>query len=240
MNQGADYVAKPDSVGPPVPVVDVQGRSTTTATRYPPGDVGELWIKGPNVVKGYWNRPEATAETFTRRVAAHRRRGPHRRGGLRVTSSTGPRTCSSGAARTCTAWRSRPSSTSTRPSPTAAVIGVPHPVLGEEVGAVVVRRARWLTSTEAGAARQRSRERLAGFKVPTQDLVRRRAAAPQPRRQGPQAPAARRAGGPRLATQVGDRRQVLGLGHVGPGHPVEGPLDHARQLGARARAPGWW
>jgi long-chain acyl-CoA synthetase len=27
--------------------------------------VGELWCKGPHVVKGYWNKPEATAATFT-------------------------------------------------------------------------------------------------------------------------------------------------------------------------------
>jgi acyl-CoA synthetase (AMP-forming)/AMP-acid ligase II len=26
--------------------------------------VGELWAKGPQIVKGYWNKPEATAETF--------------------------------------------------------------------------------------------------------------------------------------------------------------------------------
>ena len=30
----------------------------------PPGEVGELWAKGPNVVRGYWNKPAETAETF--------------------------------------------------------------------------------------------------------------------------------------------------------------------------------
>ena len=30
-----------------------------------PGVVGELWVRGPNVTPGYWNRPEATAESFT-------------------------------------------------------------------------------------------------------------------------------------------------------------------------------
>ena len=30
----------------------------------PPGEAGELWAFGPNIVKGYWNSPGATAETF--------------------------------------------------------------------------------------------------------------------------------------------------------------------------------
>ncbi len=29
-----------------------------------PGEVGEVWIKGPNVFKGYWKQPEKTAESF--------------------------------------------------------------------------------------------------------------------------------------------------------------------------------
>jgi long-chain acyl-CoA synthetase len=30
----------------------------------PTGEIGELWMRGPNIVKGYWNKPDATAQTF--------------------------------------------------------------------------------------------------------------------------------------------------------------------------------
>jgi len=61
---GEDYENRPDSCGPAVPVCDLKivGLDGTTL---PPGEIGELWAKGPNVVKCYWNKPEATAETFT-------------------------------------------------------------------------------------------------------------------------------------------------------------------------------
>ncbi len=73
MNSGGDYVARPESVGPPVPVCDVAVLPEDFAGDEPDGTVprgpdvrGELWIKGPNVVRGYWNRPEETAKTFSK------------------------------------------------------------------------------------------------------------------------------------------------------------------------------
>ncbi|KAF0186105.1 MAG: AMP-dependent synthetase and ligase [Hyphomonadaceae bacterium] len=63
LNIGEDYRAKPTSCGPISPINDVKvigGDGKEVAL----GEVGELWVKGPNVVVGYWNKPEATAEAF--------------------------------------------------------------------------------------------------------------------------------------------------------------------------------
>jgi acyl-CoA synthetase (AMP-forming)/AMP-acid ligase II len=62
-NGGMEYFAHPDSIGRPTPVtevriVDDQGRDVTTA------EVGELWIRGPNVIPGYWKNPAATEAAF--------------------------------------------------------------------------------------------------------------------------------------------------------------------------------
>ena len=73
MNTGGDYIARPESVGPPVPVCDVAvlpedfgGDEPDDTVPRGPDVRGELWIKGPNVVRGYWNRPEETATTFSK------------------------------------------------------------------------------------------------------------------------------------------------------------------------------
>ncbi|WP_439545471.1 class I adenylate-forming enzyme family protein [Sandarakinorhabdus sp.] len=58
-----DYEHRPDSCGPPVPVCDLEVRDADGKV-LPPGTVGELYGYGPNVVKLYWNKPEATAATF--------------------------------------------------------------------------------------------------------------------------------------------------------------------------------
>jgi acyl-CoA synthetase (AMP-forming)/AMP-acid ligase II len=61
---GEDYLGRPDSAGPPVPVSDLRILAADGVTELPLGEVGELWANGPQIVKGYWNKPEATAETF--------------------------------------------------------------------------------------------------------------------------------------------------------------------------------
>ena len=59
-----DYEHRPDSCGPAVPVSDLKVMNVEGTEDLPPGAVGELWAFGPQVVKGYWNKPEATAQTF--------------------------------------------------------------------------------------------------------------------------------------------------------------------------------
>ncbi len=62
-NAGDDYVRKPTSAGRTVPVAlvrvtDAEGRVLE------PGQVGEIWFHGPHLIRGYWNKPEATAQTI--------------------------------------------------------------------------------------------------------------------------------------------------------------------------------
>jgi len=62
-HSGEDYAHRPGSCGPPVAVCDLKVTGADGAS-LPAGEVGDLWARGPNVVKGYWNQPRATAETF--------------------------------------------------------------------------------------------------------------------------------------------------------------------------------
>ncbi|NRF65931.1 long-chain fatty acid--CoA ligase [Aquincola sp. S2] len=57
---------KPGSCGIPLPRIEIKLLSLEDPTRYVPlGEKGEMCIKGPNVMKGYWKKPEATAEITT-------------------------------------------------------------------------------------------------------------------------------------------------------------------------------
>ncbi|MEV0402073.1 class I adenylate-forming enzyme family protein [Actinoallomurus sp. NPDC050550] len=161
-NSGINYLTHPDSVGLPVPVVDVKVVDPV-GEELPIGEVGELLVKGPNVIKGYWNRPGDTAQAFhdgwfhtgdLARVDAEgfiyivdRAKDMLIRGGENVY-----------CAEVEGAMYEHPAVAD------AAVIGVPHEVLGEEVGAVV-RLQPGMTVT-AEELRAFLGERIAAFKVP--------------------------------------------------------------------------
>jgi long-chain acyl-CoA synthetase len=63
-HSGEDYEHRPDSCGPAQPVCDLKIMNIEGTHELAIGEVGELWARGPNIVKGYWNKPEATAQTF--------------------------------------------------------------------------------------------------------------------------------------------------------------------------------
>jgi steroid-24-oyl-CoA synthetase len=170
MNVGDDYVRKPDSVGPPVPVCDVavvpdgfEGEEPTADLPTGPEAIGELWIKGPNVVRGYWNKPEASATSFTR---GWLHSGDIARideeGFVHIVDRAKDMVIRGGENVYCVeveaALFEHPAVAD------CAVIGVPHPVLGEEVGAaIVLRPGTTVTADELGRF---ARERLASFMVP--------------------------------------------------------------------------
>lgn len=162
MNAGDDYLAKPDSVGVPVAVCDVKVVDPD-GNELPAGKVGELWIKGPNVVKGYWNKPEATADAFG---DGWFRSGDGARldddGFVYIVDRIKDMVIRGGENVYCAeveaAIFEHPEVSD------VAVIGVPHHTLGEEVGAVVLRTPG--STLTAEVLQQHVRDRLAAFKVP--------------------------------------------------------------------------
>ena len=158
-----DYLNRPDSCGPPVPVADVKIISEDGESELPVGEVGELWARGPMIVKGYWHRPEATAETFvdgwvrTGDLArldeegwcyiVDRAKDMIIRGGENIYSSEVENVLYDHPAVT-----------------DAALIGIPHQTLGEEPAAVVHLAPGKSASEEE--LREWVAARLAKFKVP--------------------------------------------------------------------------
>ncbi len=61
---GDFFIDKPESCGPVMPTFETKVVNDK-GDPLPKGDAGELWVRGAPVIKGYINRPEATAETIT-------------------------------------------------------------------------------------------------------------------------------------------------------------------------------
>ncbi len=62
-NTGADYLTHPTSTGRVMPIMRIEVRDPERR-QVPTGQRGEIWFNGPMLIRGYWNKPEATAETI--------------------------------------------------------------------------------------------------------------------------------------------------------------------------------
>jgi len=162
INTGDDIELHPESVGRPLPVVDIrvvdeQGVSLA------PGRIGEIVIKGPIVMPGYWNNPEATAEVIKDSWLHTGDLGYlDSEGFLYITDRAKDMIIRGGENVYCVEIENR---LEQHPAVLeAAVIGVPHPTLGEEVKAIV--RVEPDATVSAADIQQWVAAGLASFKVP--------------------------------------------------------------------------
>jgi long-chain acyl-CoA synthetase len=166
-NAADDYERRPASCGVP-PATGEAKIMSGEGRELPRGDVGELWYKGPVVARGYWNNPQATAETFadgwvkTGDLArmdeegfvyiVDRARDMLIRGGENIYCVEVENVlCAHHAVMD------------------AALIGRPHQTLGEEPVAVVCLKPG--TSASADDVRYWTASKLAAFKVPVDVIV---------------------------------------------------------------------
>ncbi len=162
-NAGADFVANPTSTGRPVPIMDLKV-TDPLGTVLPVGETGEIWFRAPSLIRGYWNRPEATAETI---VDGWLRSGDIGRldeeGFVYVSDRAKDMVLRGGENIYCAeveaAIYEHPAVYE------AAVYGIPDERLGEQLAChVMVKEGETLTISEL---QQFVGERLAKFKVPT-------------------------------------------------------------------------
>jgi len=167
-NRGDDYLRKPTSSGRVVPTMTMQIRDADDQP-LPVGEHGEIWFKGPNLIRGYWNRPDATAETL---VDGWLRSGDLGRldeeGFIYVEDRVKDMILRGGENVYCAeveaAIYEHPAVHE------AAVFGIPHERLGEEVAAAVMLKPGMALTVDE--LREFVGKSLAAFKVPTRVIFR--------------------------------------------------------------------
>ncbi len=162
-NSGDDFMMHPTSTGRQVPVMDLKV-TDPLGNDLPQGETGEIWFRGPMLIRGYWNRPEATADTI---VDGWLRSGDIGRvddeGFVYVSDRAKDMILRGGENIYCAeveaAIYEHPSVYE------AAVYGIPHERLGEELACHVMVKPG--ATLDAGELQRFVGERLANFKVPT-------------------------------------------------------------------------
>jgi long-chain acyl-CoA synthetase len=164
---GSDYLSHPTSTGRASWPMFVEVRDENLKP-VPTGQSGEIWFFGPMLIRGYWNRPDATAETI---VDGWLRSGDLGRldadGYVYVEDRVKDMILRAGdnvyGAEVESAIYEHPAVHE------AAVFGVPHERLGEEVGvAILVNDGMTLTPEELWAFLD---AKIAKYKIPTQVVI---------------------------------------------------------------------
>ena len=160
---GDDYILRPRSTGRSVPTLEVQAFDEDM-NPLPAGKVGELCFKGPNLIRGYWNKPEATAETI---VDGWLRSGDLGRvdeeGFVYVEDRIKDMVLRAGENIYCAEVEAI--LYEFQDVHEAAVFGIPHERFGEEVAcAVLPKKGR---SIDVESLREHLSAKLASFKVPS-------------------------------------------------------------------------
>ncbi len=160
---GSDFMAHPTSTGRTVPVMDIRV-TDPLGEELPRGETGEIWFRGPMLIRGYWNRPDATADTI---VDGWLRSGDIGRvddeGFVYVSDRAKDMILRGGENIYCAeveaAIYEHPAVYE------AAVYGIPHERLGEELACHVMVKPG--ATLDVGELQRFVGERLANFKVPT-------------------------------------------------------------------------
>jgi long-chain acyl-CoA synthetase len=169
-----EFLYRPGSCGPVLPVGRL--KVMKDGAEAPPGTVGELWAFGPNIVKGYWNRPDATAETF---VDGWIRTGDiaslDAEGFCTIHDRAHDMVIRGGENIYCIEVENI---LAAHPAVAdAALVGLPHPLLGEVPAALV----HAIAPVSEDDLREFAGARMAAFKVPVQMVI---TSSPLPRNAG--------------------------------------------------------
>jgi len=162
-NAGSSFVSKPTSTGRTIPVMEIRV-TDAEGNVLPQGETGEIWFKGPSLIRGYWNRPEATADTI---VDGWLRSGDlghvDEEGFVFVSDRVKDMVLRAGENIYCIEVEA---ATYEHPAVyECSVYGVPHDRLGEELAVHVMTKPD--ATIDPGELQSFLGERLAKFKVPT-------------------------------------------------------------------------